>query len=190
MNKNVNTMDSVLLSIRPEWCEKIASGEKTIEVRKTRPKIDTPFKCYIYCPCSNPKWKSLFWLDKTHNENADTYGKVIGEFVCNRIDVIEVSSEAFNKYAEESCLTQNDFIEYCNGQDLYAWHISDLVIYDEFKELSEFYTIKKCNSCNESGYEAAACIYDAECKVPVQLTRPPQSWCYVEDGTEDNETAI
>ena len=41
---------AVLISIRPKWCEKIASGEKTIEVRKTRPKLQTPFKCYIYCP--------------------------------------------------------------------------------------------------------------------------------------------
>ena len=40
---------AVMLSIRPKWCEKIASGEKTIEVRKTKPKLETPFKCYIYC---------------------------------------------------------------------------------------------------------------------------------------------
>lgn len=39
-------MIAVLISIRPKWCEKIISGEKTIEVRKTRPKMDTPFKCY------------------------------------------------------------------------------------------------------------------------------------------------
>lgn len=42
-------MKSVLISIHPKWCEKIANGEKTIEVRKTKPKLDTPFKCYIYC---------------------------------------------------------------------------------------------------------------------------------------------
>lgn len=41
-------MKDVLISIQPKWVEKIASGEKTIEVRKTRPKIDTPFKVYIY----------------------------------------------------------------------------------------------------------------------------------------------
>ena len=40
---------AVLLSIRPEWCEKILSGEKTVEIRKTRPKLEPPFKCYIYC---------------------------------------------------------------------------------------------------------------------------------------------
>lgn len=41
-------MKSVLISIKPKWCELIAGGKKTIEVRKTKPKIDTPFKCYIY----------------------------------------------------------------------------------------------------------------------------------------------
>lgn len=41
-------MKSVLIAIRPKWTEKIASGQKTIEVRKTAPK-DVPFKAYIYC---------------------------------------------------------------------------------------------------------------------------------------------
>ena len=45
---------SVLISIRPKWCEKIVNGEKTIEVRKTRPKLQTPFKCYIYCTMDHP----------------------------------------------------------------------------------------------------------------------------------------
>ena len=40
---------AVLISIRPKWCELIANGTKTVEVRKSRPKIATPFKCYIYC---------------------------------------------------------------------------------------------------------------------------------------------
>lgn len=31
-------MKSVLISIQPKWVEKIANGEKTIEVRKTAPK--------------------------------------------------------------------------------------------------------------------------------------------------------
>lgn len=35
-----NVMEkTVMLSIRPKWCEKIANGEKTIEVRKTKPKL-------------------------------------------------------------------------------------------------------------------------------------------------------
>lgn len=40
---------AVLISIRPRWVQKIADGEKTIEVRKTRPQLQTPFKVFIYC---------------------------------------------------------------------------------------------------------------------------------------------
>ncbi|MBP5781471.1 MAG: hypothetical protein J6X34_09600 [Clostridia bacterium] len=42
-------MKAVMISIRPNWCEMIASGKKIVEVRKTKPKLDPPFKCYIYC---------------------------------------------------------------------------------------------------------------------------------------------
>lgn len=42
---------AVLLSIRPEWCQKIFRGEKTMEIRKNFPKDfqGQPFKCFIYC---------------------------------------------------------------------------------------------------------------------------------------------
>lgn len=42
-------MKAVLISIKPQWCDLIATLKKTIEVRKTKPKLDTPFKVYIYC---------------------------------------------------------------------------------------------------------------------------------------------
>ena len=69
---------AVLISIRPEWCEKIARGEKTVEVRKTRPKLDTPFKCYIYCTKGNDARRL-----------RGSWGKVIGEFICDRVETIK-----------------------------------------------------------------------------------------------------
>lgn len=45
---------AVLISIRPEWCKLIASGRKTVEVRKNEPKLSKPFKCFIYCTMPNP----------------------------------------------------------------------------------------------------------------------------------------
>ena len=66
-------MKSVLISIQPKWVEKIASGEKTIEVRKTRPKLETPFKCYIYQTKS--KDNSIY---KQYKINDIRSGKVIG----------------------------------------------------------------------------------------------------------------
>ena len=59
---------AVLISIRPEWCDKIASGRKTIEVRKTKPKLDTPFKCYIYM--TKQKKNENGWLAAVETEKG------------------------------------------------------------------------------------------------------------------------
>ena len=172
-------MKSVLISIKPKWCELIASGKKTIEVRKTRPKIETPFKCYIY----ETKAKT--------DVLCTARGRVIGEFVCDAIYDIEPHYDTpnfCNQYVcgwnagdADDCLSFSDLNTYLGGKHGYGWHISDLKIYDKPRELSEFCAWKKCNSCKTSGYESTACMYDEDCKVPAVVTRPPQSWCYVEE---------
>ena len=83
-------MKAVLISIRPEWCVKIASRDKSIEVRKSRPKLETPFKVYIYCTRDA---KKQFWTgprysyvdDHSHNAfDKCGSGKVIGELKITR----------------------------------------------------------------------------------------------------------
>ncbi len=161
-------MKSVLISIQPKWCELIASGIKTVEVRKTRPKIDTPFKCYIY----ETNWKdNTYWK----NYHKGKLGKVIGEFVCDKIDEytnysLDEQNGHINRrenLLRSACMTLKDWRDYIGSyiSDFgYAWHISDLVIYDKPKELSEF------NHCG------------ANYHFNPPITRPPQSWCYVEKG--------
>ena len=171
---------AVMLSIRPKWCEKIASGEKTVEVRKTRPKLGTPFKCYIYCTQSGVALGA-----------CGKHGKVIGEFTCDRIDeydddtIFSFRHEDYTRWndfgLDRACMHPEDFQNYADGKWLHGWHISGLKIYDTPKELTEFHTLKKCKSCSKSGYESTACIYDENCMVPVATTKAPQSWCYVED---------
>ncbi len=168
-------MTAVLISIQPKWCELIASGEKTVEVRKTRPKIETPFKCYIYCTKGKGdclwRWGGIWYdtQDPTHRPNRMDR-KVIGEFVCDDVTKIlnfgsrfsaEGRSECeLNTIARGSCLDFVDMRSYFGLKDGYAWHISDLKIYDKPKELSEF---------SKYGFGD-----------PVPLKRPPQSWMYVE----------
>lgn len=137
-------MTAVLLSIQPKWCGLIASGKKTIEIRKTVPTIETPFKCYIYCTKNN---KISFWCgkrysyvdDRSHNAfDMCGNGKVIGEFVCDAI--ISHCEMANADIAEQQGRIRREALaEYSNGKQLYGWHISDLVIYEEPKELSEFF---------------------------------------------------
>lgn len=188
-------MKSVLISIQPKWCELILKGKKTVEVRKTRPKLETPFKCYVYqtkgkeklidiikdgdiCYGETYHGKPVFIKMREDSVYAGLFGrkqKVIGEFVCDKIEYFNSAASEFafsvapsdipctlpmseekalETCYQQGCLSTNDVISYFGDEDweAYFWHISDLKIYDEPKELSEF-----------------------------RLTRSPQSWCYVEE---------
>jgi len=198
-------MKSVMLSINPFWCQKIGSGLKTIEVRKTRPRIDTPFKCYIYC---TKKGRPLVWGDvfrggefvtefvQTHGyskENAERIwdvfnGSVCGEFICDRIEcsadpaggLVDVVTE------KQSCMSAKEIIQYADGDLLYFWHISQLKIYDSPIGLQSF--MLPCNEeLDKEGFPPCEkCEYSVQfygCKKT--LLRPPQSWCYVDDADGD-----
>ena len=182
-------MKSVLISIQPKWCELIASGKKTVEVRKTRPKLKTPFKCYIYCTKSKDgilyrrsrnNFLGLGWV----YDPLD--GKVIGEFVCDK--VVQFTNKLYDEALEEtvtlSCVPMYDILVYLGKKNCgYGWHISDLVIYDKPRELSEFkpYCDKRCLDGNSCKYHEWIEWYGSDCCTrPKTLTRPPQSWVYVE----------
>lgn len=107
---------AVLISIRSMWSQKIMSGQKTVEVRKTRPKMNPPFKCYIY-KCGN--------------------GKVIGEFLCD--EIIEDRTYGHNEeFYRAACMSAYDAAAYAMQSPMYGWHISDLRVYDHPRDLWEF----------------------------------------------------
>lgn len=164
---------AVMLSIRPKWCEKIANGNKTIEVRKTKPKLKTPFKCYIYCTL--PKYPHEDFI-ATDYPRPQFYGggKVIGEFTCDQIYELAPLNHAPDDVEKQACLTREEIVNYLKGTG-YGWHISDLHIYDTPKELSEFERPYECNECDAKwATECNACHEEGKIK------RAPQSWCYVE----------
>ena len=160
---------AVLISIQPTWCAVIAIGIKTIEIRKTRPKIDTPFKCYIYCT----KAKNGNEVLRPCNDRNDIRnGKVIGEFVCDEVleDKRGEYADVFSKSGLVPFFAQK---KYGKNKPLYGWHISNLKIYDKPKELSEF-----------CGGSSVFCIRDDGKLSYTGVTRPPQSWMYVEELEE------
>ena len=229
-------MKGVLISIRKPHTDNIKALIKTIEVRKTKPRIERPFLAFIYEAKSN-----------------GGCGKVIGEFVCDRIDEYraeftdlqysdarhkevcqntikwvedldeedgvvyryETSNEEDNpddcKFLKESCLTFNEVRKYIGETffdiPFYGWHITELKIYDKPKELSEFYPIKPkrikdwtdkddCAYCKYHKWVGSMQEYvekgkpmcekctlgkpEPICEYTPPITRPPQSWCYVE----------
>lgn len=197
-------MKQVLISIQPKWVNKIASGEKTIEVRKTRPKIETPFKCYIYETTAKYKTR-LLGLNCT----CQGKGKVIGEFVCDRVDErwFYISTDGVpitdieKDFEALCCLKRKEIINYAlqpnkavkvhNGtMFIYGWHISDLKIYDKPKDLSEFKKENKCyiqGDLDNLGCWEKGCVHQelgwCDGKYST-ITKPPQSWCYVESGVQ------
>lgn len=171
-------MKAVILSLRPQWCEKIFNGSKTIEVRKSRPSIPTPFKVYVYQTKHNGG-KAI--VSEVLN-SVYGGGKVIGSFVCDRVRLCIpfglkghlLSQEVYR----EMCLTKEQLDKYGGLKTLYGWHISDLKIYDKPKELGEFsypaehnFTKRTIKESREMGFICHG----------VYITRPPQSWCYVEE---------
>ncbi len=152
---------AVLISIRPEWVNKILSGEKTLEVRKNRPNLETPFKCYIYC--TNSGVSAGMW---------GKHGKVVGEFVCDAFvtDKTLGQDEMFNAAA---CMSKRKATAYSAGKPVYGWHISNLKIYDKLLGLDWF---KKPVICHR-GEQREDCVGCWDC----EISRPPQSWCYVEE---------
>ena len=171
---------AVMLSVRPKWVGKIANGEKTIEVRKTKPNLPTPFKAYIYCSQGNDARRL-----------RGSWGKVIGEFTCDRIFPINVFDNGsiqnwLFEHMERSCLTYEELADYIgNGKTGHGWHISDLLIYDQPRELTEFR-----RACPNSWYCESCAMYwenNGTCgNESLQLKRAPQSWCYVEGMKDGN----
>lgn len=171
---------AVLISIRPEWCDKISRGEKTIELRKTRPNIDTPFTAYIF---KTGEYIPAYVLSPYSGKRKP--GQVIGEFFCTDIDrylrvgtmqsdieYLKVLPDYFTKPVDfdSLCMTRKQFEEYGKGRGLYGWHISNLTIYDKPKELSEFWSWQPSVEWID-GYP-----------MPTHLIRrAPQSWMYVEE---------
>ena len=175
-------MKAILMSIKHKWCELIFSGEKTVEVRRTAPKPKPPFKVYVY---ETKGATEAPWVDEDGHFIYKGCGQVVGEFVC---DKVEENIPQYHPMFEEffyscfeygnDCLSQKEMQKYGKYDTLYGWHIAAPKRYDTPKELSEFWTAR----CTNKTGECKTCEVKPACISNV--TRPPQSWMYVEEIEE------
>ena len=177
-------MKAVMLSLRPQWCEKIFNGSKTIEVRKSRPSIPTPFTVYVY----QTKHKGGKAIVGEVLNSVYGGGKVIGSFVCDRVRLCIpfglkghlLSQEVYR----EMCLTKEQLDKYGGLKTLYGWHIAEQKLFDKPRDITEFALYGKCaEDCDEYDFCARgnedgrmSCKYFKR----TFLKRPPQSYCFVE----------
>ena len=243
-------MKSIMTSVTPYLCGKIATGQCKILVRKSAPK-EVLFKAYIYATKPKKFYKcgaistsdELLWLANGNVEMGDGFkfwadgdeyqglnGRVIGEFICDKVEDFYCASVPYQKennlgYGQfvdngvykvngwhegivferndeyidtmlnnndlkEMCLSAQELFDYIGvGKHLYAWHISNLKIYDKPKELSEFKTPpcekseKACGNCKWLVKINTPDVYECECYVEDgrPITHSPRSWQYVEE---------
>lgn len=152
---------AILMSIQPKWCELIANGEKTDEIRKTRPnsmELQPPFKCYIYCT----KGTDMLWIsnekERPYNDRISSLciakdcggayranGEVIGEFVCDDIARKGLSDLIFDeeKTLRGTCITKDEMLDYLNvknkNESLEISAIKNFLRPREVYEICEFY---------------------------------------------------
>lgn len=143
----------ILMSIRPEWCKKIVTGEKTIEVRKTKPEqIRLPFHVYVYATFGGENWFRF---------GEHMSGRVIGRFICDDIKYYSIQYPSWNtetdpELIEKSCVNYTKLHKYAEPQGcVYGWHIKDFELYDQPLPVGFFLDSKGMN-----------------------FRRAPQSWAY------------
>lgn len=191
-------MKSILLSTHPKHIETKIKGLKKMEIRKTKPK-ELPFKVYEYCTVSgNDKLKNQLvrmedtgeWklCSATDLSKYRVNGKVVLEYVVDSVSKFDIAGLEFYVMKDHllnlSALTETELRNYIGNGIGYAWHIADLKVYAKPRELGEFYKtdmlsyddwlygIYDGSGGSKSSYNSYKSFF--------KITRPPQSWQYVE----------
>lgn len=194
---------AVLISIHPEWCDLIIRGKKTLEIRKTRPKLETPFKAYIYCTKAPPHLITIFKDGEEIEDGEIHHGKpvfikcdkwlpdsvrgktqmVIGEFICDDI----------RRIGPEYCVVKEDIESAIAGSCLTVPQVKDYAGWKSGLSYADLKDLYGWHISNVKLYEKPYKLSDFTGLQKtrfglrsVKIERPPQSWRYVEIHEEGN----
>ncbi|MDR2828174.1 MAG: hypothetical protein LBV51_01995 [Acholeplasmatales bacterium] len=161
-------MKTIVISIRPENVYGILLMKKTIEIRKTAPtKYPDVSTAYIYCTKTAPtlaiKNEKIVVFDNRYyscysNAEEVLNGKIVASFKIKKITALEINNTT-DEILKNACITRNELKRYTwweseeGYEGYYTWNITDLKIFEHPKKLSN-----------------------------LGLTKPPQSWQYLEDN--------
>lgn len=202
---------AVLISIRPEWVEKIAGDRKRWKLGEPGQNSNRPSNAIFIAQRVKKDSDRLWVLREQIRKKYDGLtavcahlraqpdlhsvgnGYVVGEFTCDNIatynydycphpeigmdyDCGDSWWEIDDEDLKSACLAEKEFQYYAFGREaMYGWHISDLKIYDDPKQLNRFKPWNQECKYNDLGFAIPNCGTCQDCIVK----KPPQSWCYV-----------
>lgn len=191
-------MTSILMHKPPEQVANILSGKQSIIISKTAPKDwkdflsdkteirPEPITGYVYCA----KNGIIIEKDCGLGFPEPINGKVVAKVIISSVTRMCLEQPYLDVYAKRACVSADDVLYYQMhpiASKLYAYHISDLQIFDEPMELNRFY-----HSFRRKRKEGTTVLFDYDCEALRQstkfgyeyvypLNRAPRSWCYVEE---------
>ena len=117
-------MKAIMLSIHPEWAEKIYSGEKTVEWRKTVPHKLNAASRKVFLYETSPVCKVTGYFDL---------------LIPIEIDAVNIRKELDEEYVERGCVPVDDLVKYQGKKNIiYAWVFKHFVKFDKPKTLADF----------------------------------------------------
>ena len=183
-------MDAIMIALSPEECKSLTKNELTVKLLKRYPKLQFPFKCYVYMKMNGvPEYiydKEL----KKHNiyllHPNLANGRVIGEFTCDKMYTFEYCEDSASydmRVVNETgsfttlltAMTQDSICKYGKGSTLFGLHVSNFILYKKMLFPTNF--TKPCTGCKKKGTNKCT-EEDSYCRAVV-LQKGPTSWCYV-----------
>lgn len=170
---------------------------------KAMTSVNPPFSTLILNGVKKIEWRTkplpLGWHELYETKKKGGCGKVIGRFEVVENVKFNLQGDTYQpQWLEKGCVSYDFLLAYAKGKDyLYANIIGKVEIYDKPKELSEFLTICKYDAVFSYNSKCGECPYfdknlqnKTESVVVglcsnggyIPITRPPQSWCYVEEN--------
>lgn len=169
--------ERLLIPIQPPHVQNILNAKKWIEVRKTRPKLQLPFRMYIYCTqdqswplCYTDEGSDVFRCTNISYPERNLNGKIVGD--CMVLEIETYTWDEVNQCYDISdddlsytCLSQDQLFAYGKGKPLYGYRFSSVARYHTPLPLTAAWKYTPPTIC--------------------RVTHAPQTWMYIEGIQHD-----
>ena len=186
---------SILISLKPKQVANIFNGKQSLIISKSAmPKCKLPIEVFIYCTKNGGYCHHAFKAFKPKDKRQVIpmqlcNNKIVAHFTLNEVEEIIETYPLFYKTQSltcteleaKSCLTYDEIDNYIFDGIGYAWHISNLQIFDKPISLPswQFMRLGFDNYYHQDHSKESYLNWANRCH-EFEISAAPHSWRYVE----------